>query len=33
MEDKTVEVTVEIEMRPLWNMFMYYAKQFSLTIN
>jgi hypothetical protein len=32
MEDGTAEVTVEIEMRPLWNMFMYYAKKESLTI-
>jgi len=32
MEDKTVEVKVEIELRPLWNMFMYYSKTEKLTI-
>jgi hypothetical protein len=32
-EDGTVEVTVEIELRPLWNMLTYYQKKFSLTIN
>jgi hypothetical protein len=33
LEDGTVEVKVEIELRPLWNMVTSYAKQFSMTIN
>jgi hypothetical protein len=33
LEDGTVEVKVEIELRPLWNMVTSYAKQFSLSIN
>lgn len=31
--DGTVEVTVEIELRPLWNFVTYYQKKMSLTIN
>lgn len=32
MDDGTVEATVEIELRPLWNMVISYQKKFSLTI-
>jgi len=31
--DGTVEVTVEIELRPLWNFITYYEKKLSLKIN
>lgn len=32
MEDGTAQVTVEVELRPLWNSVMYYQKKLSLTI-
>ena len=32
MEDGTVEATVEIELRPLWDMIMYYEKKLSITV-
>ncbi len=32
LEDGTAQVTVEIELRPVWNVVLYYQKKFSLTI-
>ena len=32
MEDGTVEVTVEIDLKPLTNMILYYEKKLSLTV-
>ena len=33
MEDGTVQVTVEIDLRPLWDMVLYYQKTLSITVN
>ena len=33
LEDGTAEITVEIDLKPLWNMILYYKRTLSVTIN